>query len=541
MKKVLFAFCFSLLIFSSVAFAQTSWLDRPLRNWNTSGNVPNAPRAVGEDPSRSNCRTTVRTPDSIADRAVTRAGWSLFGAAQVYGAVTLINAMASVDGMCRPMQYNTFIFVRNRFAGTLSPDAMDSRTDGALTDADLNDESSIMATFARYASRDALCCPSQTSTVSYRVSGSRVLAQDVETRLSCQEKGGVEEPVERNIVSGTIEYLEDSNARIPQNAVLTIKLVDLTDRSSRAIAEQRITLRNQRPPISFQLRFNENDIRFRNNYAVEAEITNRRSTVLYKNDVETRVLTNGNPNKVQIVLIPIGGIGGGVNDGILRGSVDYRQRIALPSDAEIRVKLVDISSAEGVDGTVIAEDKFLSNGRQVPIPFELRYNQNLIRSNRLYAVEAEIYTRGKLSYKNDREYPVITQRNPTSNIQIMLVGASDDAEEPDVITGREFNLSKFGAGSLDIEGRSSKILIRAKVTIDNSGKAEVTLSPPFGSSNVFSGNLIYADNNTLRIKVTSSGDADASGEIEISYSGNNLGSISSKDLILDSQKTTINF
>lgn len=541
MKKVLFAICFNLLIFSSVAFAQTSWLDRPLRNWNTSSNVPNAPRAVGEDPSRSNCRTTVRTPDSIADRAVTRAGWSLFGAAQVYGAVTLINAMASVDGMCRPIQYNTFVFVRNRFAGTLSPDTMDSRTDGALTDADLTDESSIMAKFARYTSRDALCCPSQTSTVTYRISGSRVLAQDVETGLSCQEKGGVEEPVERNIVTGTIDYLEDSNARIPQNAVLNVRLVDLTDRSSRPITEQRINLRNQRPPISFQLRFNENDIRFRNNYAVEAEITNLRGTVLYKNDVETRVLTNGNPNKVQIVLIPVGGIGGGVNDGILRGSVDYRQRIALPPDAEIRVKLVDISSAESADGTVIAEDKFLSNGRQVPIPFELRYNQNQIRSNRLYAVEAEIYTRGRLAFKNDREYLVITQRNPTSNIRIMMVGASGDVEERDVVTDIELNISKIGAGTLDIEGRSAKILIRARVIVQKNGNAEVTLSPPFGSSTTFSGNLIFADSNTLRIKVTNSGNADASGEIEVNYSGNRLNSVGSKDLILDSQKASINF
>ena len=102
------------------AVAQTSWLDRPLNNWNNgNGVVPNAPRVLV--PIDERCRATIRTPESIVDRAVTRAGWSLFGPSQTYGATTVVMAMVSVDGMCRPNQYNGFVFVRDRFAGTLSP------------------------------------------------------------------------------------------------------------------------------------------------------------------------------------------------------------------------------------------------------------------------------------------------------------------------------------------------------------------------------------------------------------------------------------
>ncbi|MBJ3466581.1 hypothetical protein JGC04_25095, partial [Salmonella enterica subsp. enterica serovar Corvallis] len=49
------------------------------------------------------------------------------------------------------------------------------------------------------------------------------------------------------------------------------------------------------------------------------------------------------------------------------------------------------------------------------------------------------------------------------------------------------------------------------------------------------------DETTLRIAVTSSGDADASGEIEIAYSGRSLRSLSGKQLILDGQKAELRF
>lgn len=535
MKKLFFTFIFALLILTSSTFAQTSWLDRPLRNWNTSSNVPTAPRAAGDSPASSLCRDSVRSPESIADRAVTRAGWSLFGAAQVYGSVTLMNAMASVDGMCRPTQYNTFIFVGNRFAGTLSPDVMDSRTDGALVDSVLIDPTNISAEFVRYTSNDALCCPSQTSAVSYQISGSRVQAQNVSTSLNCKTER--EEPVDPNVVSGTVTYRE--RIVLARNAILTVRLVDISRQNapSKLITEQRINLDGQQVPIAFRLKFNERDISFRNDYAVEAEISSG-GRILFKNDVTNRVLTQGNPNKVEIITVPIG-VSEPINSGILRGTVNYRQRIALPTDAEIKVKLIDVSSAQNISGDLIAEDKFPSNGRQVPLSFELRFDKNQIRPNRTYVVEAEIYTGGKLAYKNEKEYAVLTQNNPATNVEIMLVGASDK-EELTVVTGKEINISKFGTGSFGLEGRGSELIVRAKVKVDQDGKAEVTLSP-IGAAITFSGNLTYADDGTLRITVTNSGNASASGEIEVGYNGSRLNSVNSKDLVLDGQKASISF
>jgi len=97
------------------------------------------------------------------------AGWTLYGPQQKFGETTVISGQASADGMCRPLGYNYFVFYKGQFAGTISPVSMDSRTDGAATSVYLPQERSLTAEFARYANTDALCCPSRTSFVDYRI------------------------------------------------------------------------------------------------------------------------------------------------------------------------------------------------------------------------------------------------------------------------------------------------------------------------------------------------------------------------------------
>jgi hypothetical protein len=115
------------------------------------------------------CGEVGRPPTLAADHAVRAAGWTLFGPGQVFGATSVIMAMADVDGMCRPLRYQTFVFVNGRFAGTLSPHPMDSRTDGALSVVRLFRADEITADFARYTPTDPLCCPSGTSAAIYRI------------------------------------------------------------------------------------------------------------------------------------------------------------------------------------------------------------------------------------------------------------------------------------------------------------------------------------------------------------------------------------
>jgi heat shock protein HslJ len=162
------------------------WLDRPLNNWNK----PNAP--IPKSPVKTvldnQCRSQVREAVTFADKALMKAGWLLFGPVQTYGKTSIILAMSAVDGMCRPMGYQEFVFVEGKFVGTLSPRPMDSRSDGASQRTILQNSDRIVTVFNRYRDTDPLCCPSQLSRVIYQIETkngvSIVVPQNVETEAT---------------------------------------------------------------------------------------------------------------------------------------------------------------------------------------------------------------------------------------------------------------------------------------------------------------------------------------------------------------------
>lgn len=152
---------------------EQNWLDRPLTNWNTPGGA--MPRAMTDaEPIpeiTSRCKLTVlrTTP---GERVVADAGWLPFHLNDrrlVQRDVEIVSGLAFVDGMCRPMEFNVFVFVGGKLAGTLSPEVMHSRTDGSIGGAIRLSNDDIAAEFVRYADSDPLCCPSGRVTVRYRI------------------------------------------------------------------------------------------------------------------------------------------------------------------------------------------------------------------------------------------------------------------------------------------------------------------------------------------------------------------------------------
>jgi|SRR5687767_9537859 len=187
---------FTLLGAASSAGAQpqravNSWLDRPLVNWNRPGSTLPRPSAAFDRSELSGpCRNQVRQPTSAAERAVVRMGWTLYGPVQSYESTTVFRVMAGVGGMCRPMGHQAFVYSGGRYAGTLSPTAMEARSDGSLTSIYLTSPTSISAEFARYRESDPLCCPSRTTSVNYtlRNTGNPVVAAvEVSTLSPCPE------------------------------------------------------------------------------------------------------------------------------------------------------------------------------------------------------------------------------------------------------------------------------------------------------------------------------------------------------------------
>ena len=116
--------------------------------------------------------------------------------------------------------------------------------------------------------------------------------------------------------------------------------------------------------------------------------------------------------------------GGGTSVARVTGTVTYRERIALPPTAVIKVQLVDVSRADA-PATVLGEQVTHAAGKQVPFAFEIQFDPATIEANHSYAVQARIEQDGKLRFISDRHYAVITRGAPTRvDIVLRSVGTS---------------------------------------------------------------------------------------------------------------------
>ncbi len=146
-----------------------SWLDdaKP-QAWNKpAAAIPAAPRMQPSVDPR--CRAAARPAQLPEDTRLRERGWDLVGAFQGGWQLLVIRGTAGYDGMCRPRQYQDFVFARGAFAGTLSPQPMDSRIDGALDRVVLQGPAQLTAEYARYDAKDPLCCPSRTTRVVFTI------------------------------------------------------------------------------------------------------------------------------------------------------------------------------------------------------------------------------------------------------------------------------------------------------------------------------------------------------------------------------------
>src|SRR4030095_6657264 len=140
---------------------------------------------------------------------------------------------------------------------------------------------------------DALCCPSQTSMVSYSITtGPRPIVnpETVNTAAACP--GGTE--TQPNAVTGTVTYRRPTP--LPPTAVISVRLLDASreDIASAVIAEDRISAEGKQVPIAYDLAYDPNKIQQRNRYVVRAEIRDG-ERLLFTTDTSYPVITQGNP------------------------------------------------------------------------------------------------------------------------------------------------------------------------------------------------------------------------------------------------------
>lgn len=107
---------------------------------------------------------------------------------------------------------------------------------------------------------------------------------------------------------------------------------------------------------------------------------------------------------------------------VLQGSVLYREKAALPADAQVKVQLVD---AKADPPAVIAETVFGSAGRQVPLPFALPLEASRVEPGRSYALRAYIAFGGQTRYVTTTRVSVDPSALPEVITILVVPGGND--------------------------------------------------------------------------------------------------------------------
>jgi len=103
------------------------------------------------------------------------------------------------------------------------------------------------------------------------------------------------------------------------------------------------------------------------------------------------------------------------------GTVNYRERIALPAASVLRIELRDVSRQDAPAPLIASIDMRLK--RQAPIPYRLRYDPDRIDPAHLYSVSARIMADGRLAFISTRINAVITRGAGTrADILLQPVG-----------------------------------------------------------------------------------------------------------------------
>lgn len=112
---------------------------------------------------------------------------------------------------------------------------------------------------------------------------------------------------------------------------------------------------------------------------------------------------------------------------IITGTVSYRERIALPPNAHLDVKLLDVSLADAPSRTLAATRVIV--GRRMPIPYRLEIDRAAIQPRRSYALQATITVDGKLIFTTTTRHAVFGEGPDMTDIMVERVASAPSPTE----------------------------------------------------------------------------------------------------------------
>jgi putative lipoprotein len=136
-------------------------------------------------------------------------------------------------------------------------------------------------------------------------------------------------------------------------------------------------------------------------------------------------------------------------DRTIEGDVLYRERMALPAGARVKVELVDVSLADA-PATVIARTE-IDSPTASPIPYKISYDPALIEPRNSYALQARIVDGDKLMFTNTTRHTVLAEGDETgpADIWVQRVAAQPEEAAADSPVGTWLAEDILGGGVID--------------------------------------------------------------------------------------------
>lgn len=100
------------------------------------------------------------------------------------------------------------------------------------------------------------------------------------------------------------------------------------------------------------------------------------------------------------------------------GTVGYRERLILPADSVVVVRLDDVTRGTSYPA-VVSEQRIVPTSN-APIRFAVPYSRTDINPHGTYVVNAWIEQGGRVLFRNANMYQVLTKSAPSSNIHVEL-------------------------------------------------------------------------------------------------------------------------
>jgi putative lipoprotein len=218
-------------------------------------------------------------------------------------------------------------------------------------------------------------------------------------------------------LNGTVGSRE--RMALPEDAVVFVRLLDVSrqDAPAAVVAETTIRPEGKSAPFPYSLPYDPAKIVPEHRYVLRAVIRSGERT-LFATDSDHPVLTQGNAATADLLLVRARGAFADSETppsagSVVRGTVSYREKMALTPDAEIDLWITDTTPGLMTAAVLIAEATVRCEGRQVPIPFELSFDTKRIDPAHTYGLKAAIRRGGEVLFESDEAVPVITQGHPS--------------------------------------------------------------------------------------------------------------------------------